>query len=414
MGLLWLLAMAACAAAAVPPEGAIFREYRVAMRGDEWRVTDPKAGHPGAAKFLPNPAIRFPIEDLTDAVRAEILVDRWGGHPGTTGQRVRFNGNAWIDLPSLSTTPPSSSPECFMWQDNPAVAIPLSHLRTGENTLEATAGDQICHGFRWGQWGQNAAIVRVYYADRKLHARGWIQSPSNGALLEENPILRLAAEAPEEVERVDFLAWYDGYDENGDGVFADWHHAYFYDRRVAATAEDPRISGHAGTALASPWEVVWDTRWIPDQPPGGLKIAARIRARSGIWYVTPPVIGLRLARGTESVRFFRPEGVPERFWVRAGRRAASQVTVPSDPGLAGAVEAAIFVRTWNGAGEQLTVNGWAVPISGGDHVYALSRILIPIERLRAGANTIEFHSVTEHHGVEILWPGPGLVIRYRR
>jgi hypothetical protein len=159
---------------------------------------------------------------------------------------------------------------------------------------------------------------------------------------------------------------------------------------------------------------VWDTRWIPDQPPGGLKIAARIRARSGIWYVTPPVTGLRLARKTTSVRFCRPEGVPERFWVRADRRAASQVTVPSDPGLASAVEAALFVRTWNGAGEQLTVNGWAVPIGGGDHVYALSRIPIPIERLRAGANTIEFHSVTEHHGVEILWPGPGLVVRYRK
>ena len=59
-----------------PRPGDVYREYSVNLKqGDWWRVTDPRAGHPGAAAFLPNPLLTLEIDDLEDAVRAEVLMD---------------------------------------------------------------------------------------------------------------------------------------------------------------------------------------------------------------------------------------------------------------------------------------------------------------------------------------------------
>jgi hypothetical protein len=32
--------------------------------------------------------------------------------------------------------------------------------------------------------------------------------------------------------------------------------------------------------------------------------------------------------------------------------------------------------------------------------------------LRTGDNTITFHSETVHHGIEIMWPGPAIIVKY--
>lgn len=412
--LIVLLLTAGSLSALGPEPGAIYKEFGRVMRSDDWRITDPDAGHEGAQAYLPNPVLRINIDDLNGAVRAEAVLDRWGGHPGTSEKRVRFNGNAWITVPELQTTPAGHQPVCFMSQDNPTVAIPLQHLREGENTLEGTCGDQLCYSFRWGQWGWNAIVVRVYYGPAKPHPRGRVVSPGPGETLGENPLLRAEAKAPGGIERVDFLAHYTGYDEDGDGVFTDWHHSYFYSRRVEPVPGDPRIRNHAGTARRAPYEVKWNTRWVPDQPGGRLKVLARILGKDGVWFVTEPVEKLSLARKESSVQLYKPYDVPERHWVRDGRRSSSKVRIPSDHDLAKATEASIHVRTWNGIDEKLTVNDWAGAIAGGNHVYTYSVRPVPISSLKQGENVIGFHSTTEHHGVEILWPGPALIVRYSK
>ena len=52
-----------------------------------------------SSAFLPNPVLTIDLPDLTGAVRAELILDRWGGHPGTSNKRVRFNGASWLHLP---------------------------------------------------------------------------------------------------------------------------------------------------------------------------------------------------------------------------------------------------------------------------------------------------------------------------
>jgi hypothetical protein len=386
-----------------PRPGDVYREYAVKLKGgNNWRVTDPKAAHPGAQAFLPNPVLTVEIDDLEGAARAEAVIDRWGGHPGTSEKRMRFNGNDWIDLPELATTPAGHEPLGYMYQDNPIIQIPLDHLQEGANTFEGTCGDQVVHSFGWGQWGWYGLIVRVYYGPDKPHPTGRIVSPNAGQVLGEDPETALECEAGGGVARVDFLGLYEGYDENGDGVYRDWHHFY----------RNTDISGHIGTATEAPFRVRWDTRWVPDQAPGSMSVVARICGRDGTWYVTEPVGRLGLERRDSMVRLYPCHDVPERFWVRAGATMSCTATIPADRDLSRATEAAVHLRTWNGQDEAFKVNEWTGTIGGANHNYAYSIRELPPSSLKVGANTIEFRSATEHHGVEICWPGPALVVRY--
>lgn len=112
-----------------PQPGEVYREYAVHNGGNrDWRVTDPQARAPGAHEFLPNPVLELEIGDLQHAVRAEALLDRWGGHLRTTDKRIRFNGNAWLRVPELTTTPGGRA-EYYYSQDNPVLDVPLPEGR---------------------------------------------------------------------------------------------------------------------------------------------------------------------------------------------------------------------------------------------------------------------------------------------
>jgi hypothetical protein len=51
---------------------------------------------------------------------------------------------------------------------------------------------------------------------------------------------------------------------------------------------------------------------------------------------------------------------------------------------------------------------------GSGHTRQFNRLRVDPKILKPGANMIELLSDTEHHGIEILYPGPALMIRYRR
>ena len=53
-------------------------------------------------------------------------------------------------------------------------------------------------------------------------------------------------------------------------------------------------------------------------------------------------------------------------------------------------------------------------MGGVSHNYALSRVKVPVNSLKEGNNDVGYHSTTSHHGIEILWPGPAILIRYNR
>ena len=408
-----------------PQPGEVYKEFtRVMSVGStEWRVTHPNAsatGSPGnsPADFLPNAQLPIEIGDLDGALRAEALIDAWGGHVGTVGKRFRFNGNAWIDIPELVSTPTDG--ECYTQQLNVVRDVPLGDLVVGTNVLEGDSGGQSCYNFGWGQWGWYALTVRVYYDASKPHATGWISSPTQGATMSENPVVSVATQVPEGgvgVDRIEVLAFYEDYDTDGDGIFTDWQHSYHRDNADTGLP----ISNHVGSATAPPYDVTWDTTRVPNQPAQSIRLIARIRDLNGVWFVTDEIPDLTMMRTESTVRLYKPKDVPERFWSRTNlRNRRSKVEIPADDPLESAETAWLLIRTWNGIdgsaeageGHSTKVNAWVAPNYGANHVYSYDALEVPVSALRSGDNTITVDSASTHHGIEVLWPGPALLVRY--
>ncbi len=391
-----------------PQPGDIYKEYAVNLKtGNNWRVTDPTVTREDAKEFLPNPVLNLNIDDLQGAIRAEALIDVWGGHVGTTDKQFRFNGNGWIELPELPGI--SFNPECYMSQYNVIVDLPLEDLIEGNNTFEGTSGGQICYSFDWGQWGWWVMQVRIYYGPDKTHVEGAIDSPMCNSVIQDDPQISVSTDQPDSVSQVQILGKYRGYDENGDGIYKDWHRAY----------HSVNPEGHIGTMNQAPYSCTWDTRYVPDQEEAGVSLLARIQDHHGVWFVTDIVDSISLDRANApSVKMYTAYNVPMKFVVRAGDVKGCKVSIQD---LTNAMEARLIHRTWNGSDTEaargsidkpLIINGERFKVYGRSHDYALSTVDIPVADLITGGNNIQYTSDTEHHGIEILWPGPSIIIRH--
>jgi len=160
-----------------PKPGDVYREFALNLKsGNNWRVTDPNASASGAHDFLPNPIMTIQIEDLDGAVRAEALMDIWGGHTGTIDKKFRFNGNTWIDIPDHPSIP--VSPECYNSEFNYITEVPLGHLQVGNNQFEGNSGGQTCFNFNWGQWGYGRLLVEEMVSNDQVST--WNGTDSKG------------------------------------------------------------------------------------------------------------------------------------------------------------------------------------------------------------------------------------------
>ncbi len=400
-----------------PQPGDIFKEYPkyISSSNDDFRVTDPASPDPRAQGYLPNHTLSINISDMQGATRAEIIPDMWGGHAGTTGKKFRFNNNAWITIPEMGVAngiPAGHDGQCYVQQFNPTVAIPIGHLQQGNNTFQGTSGGQTCYNFNWGQWGWYGVVVRIYYSSSKPHATGSISSPSSGSTIGENPTV--AATTSGGATSVDFLAYYNGYDFDGDGVTQQYHHGY----HRLKTETSMVMKNHVGTDNSSPFSATWNTNLVPTQGAGSIKFLARIKDASGTYFVTNEVTNITLQR-TGSVKMYKVTNVPERFWVRNGRTPRTvNFTIPAGDNLANATAATLVMSTWNGndisenANTSIKVNSHTFADFGADHFWSFDAIAFPKTALRNGSNDIVVTANTAEHGIEGLWPGPVVIVRY--
>lgn len=398
-----------------PAPGSIFKEYTRALTGgNSWRVTDPNTPRADARSYLPNDVLSLSIGDLSGATRAEILIDMWGGHVGTTNKRFRFNNNNWITIPELGSgngIPAGHDGQCYSSQSNPVVAIPLSHLRTGSNSFQGTSGGQTCYNFNWGQWGWYGVVVRIYYGSSKPHPTGSITSPSAGGTIGDSP--RINVSTGGSVSEVRLLGYYNGFDPDGDGVRLQYNYAYH--RFKSETSLNMKY--HIGTDNASPYSIEWNTSLVPDQ--SGVKLVAWIKGTDGTIFVTNEITNVRMQRSSAYVRVYRVTNMPERFWVRSGRTTKTvNFTIPSGDALSTARSATLVIPSWNGddvserSRVTTRVNSWTTPDYGSDHHFELDFINLPISALRQGVNDFTVIATTVEHGVEISWPGPHVIVRF--
>jgi hypothetical protein len=398
------IALTAGTASSEPQPGEVFREFTY---GSRFHELDPGARNPDAQFLRAGSGLPrgLDIDDLSGATRAEGVVEYWGGHIGTGGQRFRANGHDWIELPQPEGT--KTAPQCYYRTLRRAtVPIPLEELRLGRNAFQFTAGPQLCHGFEWGFYWVYAFTVRVYYGPGRASVEAEIASPLPGETIGENPRLtvrtaKLERVVPGQVRRVDFVGRFRDFDWDGDGHFRDWQ--YLYERGT--------IRHHIGTATEPPFSVVWDTTWVPDQEQP-VELLARVTDSYGVTVVTRPVT-VTLSRSGRSVRMFTSEDVPEAMGARVGQRAAA--TIDLGDALAGAARARLVLSTWSAAhADEIAVNGSRlVDRVGAVHDHSLDSIAVPLTLLRPGANTVSVFSRTEHHAAEVNWPGPVLLIEHR-
>jgi hypothetical protein len=382
-----------------PQPGDVYREYTYSFRFGEVHAG---AKHPGSARMQAGRERERAVEisSIAGAVKAEVSIEYWGGHIGTSEQKFRVNGSEWFDIPQPAGT--SERPECYYRTvlGRATVEIPVALLKPGRNALQFSAGPQVCHSFNWGFYWVYGFTVRVYSDPGQGHREGRIVSLSEGGEIGDHP--RLVAEAggeTDDVAQVDFIAEYEDFNWEGDGRFRQWHYIL----------ERGRMSRHIGTATARPFAVNWDTTWVPDQAKP-IRIAARMTTMFGSMYITPAVT-VSLRRAGRSVKMYKATDVPTAFGVRVGRKKECNIPV-ADP-LANARSARLVLSTWSAAhGDEIGLNGRSlVERLGLVHNYSFDALPVPVGMLKP-QNVFHIFSKTEEHAIEVNWPGPVLLVEY--
>jgi hypothetical protein len=392
----------------------VFREYTFTYGASEktqFSELDPdtKRVFSGAHAWGANKARHVPKPitlDLAGATGAELSVEYWGGHIGTSGQRFQVNGNGWVDLPQPAGTP--AAPQRFYRTllGNNAVPIPLAHLRDGANTVQFAAGRQIAYGFDFGFYWIYDFTVRVFYDAATLHPTGEVVLPKADTTFDETLELEARVNSSNgPIARVEFIGEYDDFDWDGDGVWREWQY----------TTHHGVLRHHLGTATTAPWRATFDARWLPDQTQP-VRVRARITDSTGMTYLAPPV-NVTQRRDGRSVRMIKPAVVPENFSARNGRESAKcELVVDTD--LAAAKSARLLLSTWSAnvdddSVHELRLNGHRLANRfGAFHNYSFDKLDVPLSRLRRGTNEISLFSTFKGHALEVNWPGPVLLIEF--
>jgi hypothetical protein len=334
-------------------------------------------------------------EDLRQLAGAELYLELWCGHPGTANRRVTPNGRTTYPLPNFAG---QHCAHCY-----PTLPVKLTDLVAGHNAIQFVIVDNACL----------RAILKPDHPDLKELGLADFTATVRATPSSANPeVIQLALEAPpglrERIAAVDFEGHYHGYDENGDTRATDWH-GYTKHRQPVA---------HLGTARQAPFARTWDLSLLPAQKEMAARAVVRFRDAPNLLYVTAPVGDLATPeRKRIDVTIRHATDMPAPFLSRVNRKKTCTIALDVDPNQVEHAE--LHVVVWDGgAGDvkaYFTFNGRPLPVAGtGKHDVLYSRMPVEPTSLRRGANTIELLSDTTHHGIEVLLPGPALVVRYRK
>jgi hypothetical protein len=406
--LLFLLASVTPAAAfAQPQPGDVYREYIWSSPPGNRRPQRAQevfsSVSPYRPKDLGNPP-RFTnhvtIDDLDQAVKAEVTIELWSGHAGTTKRNIAINGHPPIAIPEPSLPldrGAGGAPEDYQYRWAPTVVVPLQHLKSGINSFmfDTLAGPKPV--FR--VWG---ATFRIYYGPGKKGPQGGkVVSPAAGSRLGDR--VKLAVAYGERMPvRVDYFGHYRDFNVSGDGAHQGWQFRLMHGQPL----------DHLGTSTTPPFAMEWDTRWVPDQDQP-MKVMARLTETNGLSTLTEVVDGLTFGPRSVSVALYTAHEVAKNFKSNKGKRAANKVEIPDDVRRAKAAK--LFLASWAGAFvEDIGVNGTTVAksIVAEKHGFSVDLFDVPVRLLRRGTNEVHAFSSTTHHGIDILWPGMELKVQY--
>jgi len=345
-------------------------------------------------------------EDLFGLQEAELYLEVWGGHPGTANKRFIVNGKQIYPLGDDGT----EVKHCAY--SYPAVPIKVEHLVSGQNAFQFACDRGKTF---WGHFIIDEAAVRCYlkpdHPDLKknnlqdFEAR--VQLQSQGSTLSDS--VHISLSYPERHEKsiisVEYFGRYDGFDDNGNKLDNDWH-GYTHDRKYV---------NHVGQVTSPPFALTWDTSMIPSRT-GPMALKALVHLKGGFHYFTDMLDGLVFPADRNKVELYKCNVLPKPFWSRASNLQTATINLPRN--LANVESARLMVRVWDGGEgavtEHFKINGHPYSITSGraNHDLVFTNVEVNVNHLKAGENTLTLLSDTEHHGIEVLLPGPCLVLRY--
>jgi len=220
--------------------------------------------------------------------------------------------------------------------------------------------------------------------------------------------LNVPVEFTSRIDRVDFQGWYNGFDENGNRRETDWHG--FTHSRIPGAFVD--------SITNAAFETRWDTSMLPSQKNVAVRAFVRFKDAPGLVYVSAATTALTIPdRSSANVALYTSPDLPPSFWSRAGQKKTCSIVLDIEPSRIERAE--LYAVTWTGGAGQVKeyfkLNGRHFPVAeGSQHVPQFSRLAVEPSILKKGPNTIELLSDTEHHGIEIVYPGPALMARYHR
>ena len=399
---------------AVQPEksGSLFREYL-------WTPSDAK----DSGKFLrvggkidyQIASDHFPPEklnngfiriaeniDLRQAVSAELILERIESHVDTKGLKININDTQWMPVPDPARIPQPASG--YMYHDYPKVNIPLSSIGQGYADIKL----EVDKDQAWN-WPQNliyGIVLRIYYAPEKSNFSAEVSGIEEGSKINDEVTLKISSAQLPAIKNVDYIGFYEDVNWEGDGIYRQWQ--YHFHRA--------KIRNNIGSATASPFDVTWNTEWLPDQNQD-IKIRARVTTRDGLIYLTNAIEGLQLQRDY-SVQLIKPFQQPANWVTREGEFTAyfELDTEPDE-----IEEAKLYWKSWSPCySEGLTINGNKVDglEKGPCYDYFEHREEIrDISILKKGVNTLTtlktpLYEEKMVHGMEVQWPGIMMKVKY--
>jgi hypothetical protein len=334
-----------------------------------------------------------------------MLVEYWGGHIGTSHQGFHFNGGGWKPIPQPLGTPTTPLAYYRTLLGGATVPIDIGDVRQGDNEVLFTAGPQVCRSFNFGFYWVYSCTLRIYYEPSKAHPVVDLIWPKAAETIGEMPNLAVKCrEGFMSIRQVDFVARYEDFPWSGNGVWRQWH----------LQSHWGQWKHHAGTTdhtvTDEPLGCTWDTNWVPDQQEP-VELMARVTGRDGVSATTPVTGGVRFERAGRSVRMYTSTDVPEAFASRVKEQKSCSIAVPT---LKGARTARLLLSTWSAAhADRIGLNGVTLyPRVGRVHDHSFDLLPVPLSVVKEGANEFFIYSETEHHAIEVNWPGPVLLVEH--
>ncbi len=342
-------------------------------------------------------------ETLSQIERAELYLEILGAEPGTLNKRLTINGRSTYPLPEVGTATNN-----FTHQYS-TIYLQPTDLVNGFNAIQF-ACERGKNGF--GHFIVSEAALRVQL--RRNHA-----DLQKGGLMGFNALIKAEAvkNKPETirlklfcsdetlVSSVEYQGFYFGYDENGDASTYGWH----------GMTKNKQPEAIIGIGTTDQFAVDWNTAMLPDQQEMGVRATIHFKNQPDLTFVTPVIGGLftQKPKGVH-VTFSQARELPAPFAAQGPQKKLCFIDVGDDPNLIEQAELQIVFRDSDAALTEnyLRINGQRVAITGeGKREIIYRKIKFDPKLLKRGVNQIELEPQPEQHGIEILLPGPALMIR---